>query len=177
MNHDPDVFPTGSRPVLVRARGKQTLALVIRMLNHFKVPFSVLHDADSPYRKDGASNTAWGANEAITKEIGAAKSSGIRVLHRVSVPTFEFVHLPVAIDKDGYAKFASEKDKPWSMVAALGTNELAGMSVRQILNELISPKAPEPPFEGDVLAEVEKAVISWAQQHSPKDPRFFHANG
>jgi len=177
MNHDPDVFPTGSRPVLVRARGKQTLVLVIRMLNHFKVPFSVLHDADTPHRKDGAGNTAWSANGAITEEIGAARSSGIRVVHRVSIPTFELAHLPVSRDEDGYAKFTSDKDKPWNMVAALGTNDGARMSVRQTLNELVSPSAPERPFEGDVLTEVEKAVISWAQQHSPGDPRFFHVVG
>jgi ABC-type branched-subunit amino acid transport system ATPase component len=93
MARNPKEFPIASRPVLVRARGKYTLVLLIRMLSHFKVSFSVLHDADTPFRRDGAGNGAWSANEMILQEIEATRAAGVRVVHRISVPTFELAHL------------------------------------------------------------------------------------
>jgi ABC-type branched-subunit amino acid transport system ATPase component len=173
MSQDQNAFPTSAKPILVRARGKHTLALVIRMLKHFKVSFSVLHDADTPYRRDGAANAAWQANAAILQEIESARSSAVRVVHRISIPTFELDHLPTTSDEAGHAKFTSGKDKPWNMVSALRNDDGAKESVRRVLDELVSANALQPPFKGDVLAQLEKAVTSWAQEHSAGDPRFF----
>ncbi len=58
LNKYPEEFPLSRRPILVRARGKFTLLLVMKILDEFKVPFAILHDADSPYRKDGTQNGA-----------------------------------------------------------------------------------------------------------------------
>ncbi|MFC1833723.1 AAA family ATPase, partial [Thermodesulfobacteriota bacterium] len=62
MENDHGSFPHHNRPVIVRARGKYTLAMLIRMLRHFKVNFAILHDSDSPLRRDGKRNSAWTAN-------------------------------------------------------------------------------------------------------------------
>jgi hypothetical protein len=173
MAHNPEKFPTATRPILVRARGKHTLVLLIRMLRHFKVPFAVLHDADTPFRLDGAANSAWSANHTILQEIDATRTTGLRVVHRISIPSFELNHLPTAKDKNGYVIFAAEKEKPWKMVEALGSNEAVRKSIRGVLDDLVSPDTPESPFESNTFAGLEGAVNAWAQQNSPQDPRFF----
>ncbi len=173
MGQNPGVFPMAAKPVLVRARGKHTLVLLIRMLRHFKVPFSVLHDADTPFRRDGAANGPWSANGAILEEIDATRAVGVRVVHRVSIPSFELAHLPVGRDEDGHAIFPADKEKPWKMVEALRSDEAVRESVRQVLDDLVSPDASEAPFDGDVAAPLEAAVRSWADDNSPDDPRFF----
>jgi len=173
MARDPQQFPTASRPVLVRARGKYTLVLLIRMLRHFKVSFSVLHDADTPFRRDGSANGAWSANEVILHEIANTRAAGVRVVHRVSVPDFELAHLPVATDEQGYAVFASDKEKPWRMVEALKSDAAAREGVRLGLTELLSCEAAETLLTGDGLAGLHEAVIAWANLHSCNDPRFF----
>ena len=175
MGHNPDEFPTAAKPVVVRARGKYTLVLLIRMLRHFKVPFSVLHDTDTPFRRDGSANSAWSANGTILQEIDAARGAGIRVVHRVSIPSFESTHLPIEKDKDGHVIFAADKEKPWRMVEALGAGEAVRKSVRGVLDDLVSTDAPEAACAGDAIAGFEIAVRVWAERNSPNDPRFIAA--
>lgn len=172
MNSDPEGFPMVSRPTLVRARGKQTLALIIRMLRHFKVPFSVLHDSDPPCRIDGSVNPAWTANHTIYMEIQAARQAGIRVVHRVSIPTFELAHLPVEVDEQSRAKFPSDKEKPWKMLSALRSSDDVQRSVRRVLEDLLPGNSDDAPFRGEYSAELRATVDAWAQAHSRDDPRF-----
>jgi hypothetical protein len=145
------------------------------MLSHFKVSFSVLHDSDTPFRRDGAGNGAWSANKMILQEIEATRAAGGRVVHRISVPAFELAHLPVAKDKHGYAIFPSDKEKPWKMVEALKSDEALRESVSQVFDDLVSLHATEMPFERDTLAALQAAVDVWATDHSPNDPRFVAA--
>ena len=95
MNRLPERFPMRSRPLLVRARGKWTFPLIIKILRQFRVLFALLHDTDSPRRCDGKRSGAWKANFDIYQEVCAAREAGIRVVHRVSVPNFEYACLPV----------------------------------------------------------------------------------
>ena len=48
MNSNLPEFPIDGRPLIIRARGKATIPILIKMLTHFKLPFSILHDIDSP---------------------------------------------------------------------------------------------------------------------------------
>jgi len=136
MNMYPDKYPVGERPVLVRARGKYTLRLLVRILSHFKVAFSILHDTDCPVRKDGKRNGAWTANFELHSCIEEARH--VDVVHRVSIPNFEFEHLPVEKDSDGYAKETPSKEKPWRMVEAINSSQAVRESVIRVLDELIS---------------------------------------
>jgi ABC-type branched-subunit amino acid transport system ATPase component len=172
MNRPAGGWPMAGRPLLVRARGKQTLVLLIRMLRHFKVPFSVLHDSDTPYRRDGLANSAWTANAALVQEISNARKAGIRVVHRVSIPAFELAHLPVDKNKAGHAKFPGERDKPWRMLTALAGNPDAATSVQNVLEQLVSRDAAEEPFEGNFDKGLSDRVVEWAGKNSPGDPRF-----
>ncbi len=94
---------------VIRARGKEIIPTIVKMLAHFKVSFSVLHDTDSPCTSKGKANTAWSANMRISNEICKAKQSGLSVIHCSSVPNFELRHL----GKE------SSKDKPWKMYKAV----------------------------------------------------------
>jgi energy-coupling factor transporter ATP-binding protein EcfA2 len=177
MNDDAGAFPMAARPVLVRARGKGTMRLVIRMLRHFGVPFAVLHDTDTPFLRNGRVNPAWSANAGIGEEIAEARAGGIRVVHRVSIPGFELAHVPVAKDGEGHAEFPKDRDKPWKMLSALKGAEKVRASVRAVLAELVSDKSPEAISEGDVLAVLGKLVQDWGRENSAGDARVFGKPG
>ncbi len=172
MNKYPDQFPLSRKPVLVRARGKHTMLLIMQILSEFRVPFAILHDADSPLRSDGKANGSWDANVKIHEAIGRIRKQGVRVVHRVSMPGFEYVHLPLQHSKDGELIETSPKDKPWRIVQAIKEDEKVAASILSVLTDLISSESGESPypdnFEKMLLAEVQ----AWAKIHCPKDLRF-----
>jgi predicted ATPase len=172
MNKYPDQFPISQKPVLVRARGKHTILLIMRILGQFLVPFAVLHDADIPYRKDGMANPAWTANMAIYKAIQDIRARGVRVVHRVSIPAFEYVHLPLLLDKNEHLIETSAKDKPWRIVDAMRKDTKVEASIFSVLNDLTSSDSQESPFGADYERHITDAVNKWADQYCPRDPRF-----
>ncbi|WP_231111319.1 toprim domain-containing protein, partial [Mycobacterium avium] len=74
---------------IVRARGKAVLVPLIKMLNHFKADFGIVHDIDWPYRRDGSNNGSWTLNTIIRNEIIKCRNNGKKVYHRWSAPDFE----------------------------------------------------------------------------------------
>jgi putative ATP-dependent endonuclease of the OLD family len=172
MNMNPDDFPAAKRPVLVRARGKSALGLVIKMLKHFKVSFAVLHDADSPRRRDNKANSAWTANGDLHQDIKKTREAGVRVVHRVSVPYFEMVHLSDDTVDEDLVRDARDKEKPWRARQAVISNPAVETSVRSVLDELTSKVAREEPFEGDFADGIKAAVQTWAAENAPDDVRY-----
>ncbi|MDY6835024.1 MAG: AAA family ATPase [Chloroflexota bacterium] len=172
MNSCPDDFPANKRPTLVRARGKYTLKLLIKILREFKVPFSVLHDADYPVRADGASNNAWSANSQIYDEITETRSCSVDVIHRVSVPNFEFAHAQVEVNENGHAKQTPAKDKPWKFLDGMKSTTKVESSVKTILNELLADGSTQEPFEGQFNERLREETIAWAAANSPGDPKY-----
>lgn len=78
------------RAAIVRARGKGILPGLVKMLRHFRVPFSIIHDVDWPRTSDGTkANSMWTTNQTIYDELQACRADGITVRHRCSVPDFE----------------------------------------------------------------------------------------
>ncbi|HOM61621.1 MAG TPA: AAA family ATPase [Anaerohalosphaeraceae bacterium] len=158
-----DEYPMGTRPLLIRSRGKDTICLIIKILNHFKVPYSVLHDADSPKTKRGEKkNSAWSANKRIYNDILDGRKKGIRIIHRVSIPNFELQHC----GKE------EESEKPYKMAKAVQEDPAIKESIKQILDALNSSEASEGPFEGDYLDSLKKRVREWAQVNASDDLRF-----
>ncbi len=172
LNKYPEEFPLSKRPILVRARGKFTLLLVMKILDESKVPFAILHDADSPYRKDGTQNGAWKANENIISAIEDIRKKGIRVVHRVSMPHFECAHLPVIIGKGGFLEDTDLKDKPWRAFVELRSDQKVEASVLSVLRDLLNPEAEEKPFQGDFMSGLLDRVQQWAKKNCPEDRRF-----
>lgn len=172
MRLSSEEFPIQSRPLLVRARGKWTMPLVIKMLAHFKVPFSLLHDADSPKRRDGGQNGAWTANMELYAAIGEARKVGVRVVHRVSTPNFEYVHLPIQKAADGSLQKLNNDEKPWKMNEAITKDARIRDSVKEVLKNLMSLETKEEPYDEAFEAGLKNAVKSWVAVHGVTDARY-----
>ena len=141
MRLNESVYPIVQRPLIVRARGKVTIAILVKMLAHFKIEFSVLHDIDFQKAKDGNVNPAYSINKKIAEEIARAREAGISVIHRCSCPNFEKHHgmdLP-------------KKDKPFESWKAVRNIENVRNSVLDLLKALITTQpanATLPPEDG-----------------------------
>lgn len=172
MNKYPDQFPISRKPVLVRARGKLTMLLIMRILSEFRISFAVLHDADTPLRRDGSRSGSWTANTEIYDAIRAIRVQGVRVVHRISVPVFEYAHLPLQYDKNGELLETSPKDKPWRTVKAIQQDQKAEASILAALTDLTSSGSEESLYGDDFEKTLLHDVQKWASEHCPKDPRF-----
>lgn len=160
MQQHPQRFPRPDlRPLLIRARGKEILPLLVRLVAHFRVPFAVLHDVDSPLRADGKANSAWSANKRIHEEIEAARvrDPALRVVHRVALPDFE--------RQFGQPERSSEK--PWEMWCAVLEGSEVAEKVAGLLEELISPAAVPTPFDGDFMTQLTSRVAGAQAQPQP----------
>ncbi len=165
MNSDAAKYPTTSRPLLLRARGKATISALVRILTHFKVGFCVLHDIDSPRTKTGKrKNSAYTVNKTITEAIATARQKNIRSVHRCSCPNFEQHHgmeLP-------------EKDKPFETWTAVRDKLEIKKSAKQVLAQLLDSAVAAPSPENDALdgSHYESFVKDWAAQNAADDPAF-----
>ncbi len=130
MRLDEANYPIDQRPLIVRARGKASIAILVKMLAHFKIGFSVLHDIDSPKTKEGdKTSPAYSINKNIANAISATRSTGISVIYRCSCPNFEQHHgmeLP-------------KKDKPFESWKAVRDVEEVRNSVLKLL-KILAPK-------------------------------------
>lgn len=142
--------------VVVPARGKALLAPLAKVARHFKVGFGIVHDADTPFRKDGARNGMWTENEKIRAQIDAARAEGCTVAHKVSVLDFERF---LGGDELG-------KDKPFSAYARIkGAPELQAQ-VRELFEALRPEDNRDPTFAKEgvpYIAALKAAVMAWAK--------------
>lgn len=132
------------RPLLVRAHGKSTICLLIKILRHFKMPFSVIHDSDYPCRKNGKINSAWTVNSNIFSEIEDTRKAGIRVMHKVSIPYFELAYNGIEVDDNGDIVDADYKDKPWNMLMRITNDDCTKSSIKEIFKELCNTTSTTP---------------------------------
>jgi ABC-type branched-subunit amino acid transport system ATPase component len=160
MDGEAEKFPISTRPLIIRARGKMTIPLLIRMLTHFKVDFSVLHDIDAPRTDSGAKSGAYTANETITAQVAAGRSLGIKITHRFSCPEFERKH----------GMTLSMKDKPYEAWKAVCKNAAVGSNVSNTLVALSTVEKEGQESEDGSLYE--KALKEWVAKNAAKDPRF-----
>jgi len=158
---------------IIRARGKAILPALIRMLHHFKVDFSVVHDIDWPYsRKTGNAAAMWTINESIYGEIKAARDSGLRVRHRCSIPDFERYL--------GYEELG--KEKPLEAHLKITKDEALKEKVRALFQDLRAGNEDQPfgfnPNAGTAFNEfLKERLQDWAGQHGEADdPRLTGEN-
>lgn len=163
MNQDLDTYPMERRPLIVRARGKATIATLVKMLTHFKIDFSVLHDIDAPRTRDGAkANSAYSLNTTIADSVDAARKQGAWVTYRCSCPNFERDH----------AMTLPKKDKPYESWKAVRDEESIRNSVRAVLDALCEVPAVEaavPPQDG---RNFESLLKSWIKDKGVDSPAF-----
>lgn len=162
MRFDKDNYPVAQHPLIVRARGKDAIIILVKMLTHFKINFAVLHDIDSPKTKDGAKNSsAYSANKRITDAIAIARNQGIQVVHRCSCPNFEQHH---SMD-------LPSKDKPYASWKAVCENAEIRESVLNVLNSLLPPTSQPDESEKDG-ANYENLLKAWVQTNNVNDVAF-----
>lgn len=166
MNNFPE-YSLSQRPVLIRARGKDTINLIIRMLQNFKVTYSVLHDSDFATK-----GVAWSANERIYSSVQESRKHGCKVIHRFSIPTFEFQHLPIVYDKNKKIKEHADKEKPWNFISKMKNSEVIKKTVKGVFDELFSDTAIEDQFNKDTIKSLTNEVNRWTKKYCPKDERF-----
>lgn len=81
---------------ILNCLGKGNIVTVSKILNHFSVPYSILHDSDNPTTtKQGAKvrNGAWTNNAKIIEEVNKGREKGINIKTFVSIPNFEGEYL------------------------------------------------------------------------------------
>jgi putative ATP-dependent endonuclease of the OLD family len=163
MNMDPTTWPFADRPVLVRARGKDLMVPIIRMLAHFKVPFSILHDSDVFRTKSDTRSSAWSANERLYVELLAAQVAGVPVRHGISVPNFE--------GSNG-RDWESSSGKPWGFVAELRQSSQLRDKVVSLLSELNSNATEELQGKDEFMASLTDKVKKWGSENVPENSKF-----
>lgn len=172
MKIESDKYHINCKPILIRARGKYTIIPLIKMLSHFKVNFSVLHDSDYPKNKKGQVNNVWSGNQNIYDEIQNARAQGVRVVHRTSISTFEVAHDKIELDEQGNYISGSSKDKPWLMYQKVKDNNDIKKSVEKVLDDLIDGECNEEPFDKPFLESLSEKFTAWVTENEIKDLRF-----
>lgn len=156
-------FSSAERPakkgrVIVRAGGKGTIPLVLRILRQFKIPHFLLHDVDSPKTKDGKKkNSAYSINETILAEVKATQALKIPITHRVSVPNFERAH----------GVSATGRGKPLDAVKLLKDDADFKTKIGTLLNEVSGGSPNQAPGEN-----YEALLKSWIAENKIDDPQF-----
>ncbi len=143
----------------VRARGKALIIPLIKVLRHFKIPFGVLHDSDSPYVDSGNASGAWTENGKIWEEIDKTRKLGIVVRHRISVPDFERkMTLPEGTD-----------GKPLAMYLQVQAQPQMQDAVESLMQELLNGEDCCPvggaSDKADFAAKLLKVVSDWASDN------------
>lgn len=150
-----------NRVTVIRARGKAILAPLVKVMEHFKIDFGIVHDCDSPFKKNGDKNGMWKENQKIRDAILKARSAGVTVRHRVSIPDFERF---LGGDEES-------KDKPLTAYRRISDEAGLGAAVQQILIELLNSEQHEPfdreafPEGSDYLDALGRKVGNWAREN------------
>lgn len=119
---------------IIRARGKAILVPLIKILNHFGQPYSVLHDADTPQIcKAGKmqTNSMWSENEKIK---AAVEASNAKVLLVAAIKDFE----TALFDQE------TTRDKPYTTWKRLQESDDKLLIVYNLLKSLVHHCKPIP---------------------------------
>lgn len=144
---------------VVRARGKYTIIALCKILNQFKCPYSVLHDADTQRvkaKKGGtAANPAWPANRQILDEVNKAAAGSVRL--GASLHTFEVAMFGELVSGE----------KPYAAWLRVRSDAGARAKITELLDFLVgnSDKCPI-----GVMPWADEAVLAEAvKQFEPAD--------
>ena len=152
------------RVTVIRARGKAILVPIIKVLTHFKIDFGIVHDTDSPFKKNGHNNGMWSENEKIRTTILHARAAGVVARHRISVPDFERF----------LGGEEESKDKPLNTYLVVARDDGLAQRVQELMTELLVSSQHEPFPDGalgeaDYLPWLNKVVQVWANENGVSD--------
>ena len=149
--------------MILRARGKATIPILIKMVTHFRLDFAVLHDIDSPRIVGGArKNAAYSVNAGIVAAVGSARASGLKVAHRCSCPDFEQQH----------GMQLQDKDKPFQAWKTVRESAPVRASVRVVLDDLIAVGQDNGPAHPEDGKGYEAKLRTWADKKAAGNPAY-----
>lgn len=152
------------RVTVIRARGKAILVPLIKVMTHFRIDFGVVHDTDTPFKRNGHRNGMWTENEKIRNAVLNARAAGISARHRVSIPDFE--------------RFLGgeevSKDKPLQTYLTVANDDQLAQRVQLLMADLLEAPQHEPFPDGelantDYLSWLNTIVQSWAADNGVSD--------
>ena len=156
-------YPVDGRPLIIRARGKATIATLVKMLTHFKISFSVMHDIDAPRTENGQKvNSAYTVNTRISEVVQTARQAGISVNYRCSCPNFEQHH----------GMTLPSKDKPYEAWRTVREVDAIRASVRTIFDALLSPSLGEDAVAKSDGLQYESQLKAWIEANKVDRPAF-----
>lgn len=172
MELEPQKYPVSNRPILIRARGKFTILPLMKMLNHFKVDFSVLHDSDYPKTADGKNLGVWTGNQQIRDAISNYRAQGRKIVHRISISTFEIEIKGPKVGGDGSIILPSSKDKPFEFYTLIKSDPIIKERTESLLAQLSYVNSNPEPFEEKTAADLDSVFSDWVTLHGISDIRF-----
>lgn len=139
---------------IVNCRGKANIPMFQKILNHFGISYTVLHDLDSPKakRKDKwIANSMWTINNKILEEAQKGKNSKVIV----SIPDFE----------GQFFGYLQKGDKPYNAIKELedSANSDAKAELKSILHDTLSA-------EFSRVVSSKERYIEFAKEHSKSHP-------
>jgi len=148
--------------------GKANIVTVSKILNHFKVPYKILHDSDNPTvikTISGVStkvkNGAWTNNHKIIEEAKKGIDKGIDVKIFASVPNFE----------GEFLKTEGKKSKPYeawkffSTEMKTNTNEEVKRFVKFLFYAYGDPEVANCELEYSSIEELEGKVLEYINEN------------
>ncbi|KAA0564642.1 AAA family ATPase [Bacillus sp. CH30_1T] len=146
INNEGDFFKDTH---VIRARGKATIASLVKILNHFNCSYSVLHDSDTPLNKNKGKSAAWGTNNNILNSV-KRHSTPEKVRLVSSIKNFESAFLSKEVSSD----------KPYNALMELTRDDEAYKSIRELLHALYNHdhNLPKGAMEWDHISQLEEAI-------------------
>lgn len=90
---DEDHIPAATKPHVINCLSKTNIVTFSKVLAHFSISHFIVHDADSPTKKDGSKSGIWTQNERIWEQIVVArKKHDCAVSRYVMRDNFEDAH-------------------------------------------------------------------------------------
>lgn len=144
--------PGGKQAHVVNCLGKANLPMFCRILNQFKMPYTVIHDSDSPRNSNGKGNAMWTLNDRIHE---AAIPAARRIAH---VPHFEGHY------------FAQELsgNKPFRALQVLTDGNTTSPRIGELKALAQTAVAGGSPCEVADAAQVVERVKAWVAANNPQ---------
>lgn len=154
--------------------GKGNIVTVSKILNHFKVPYSILHDSDNPTTmREGKKirNGAWTNNEKIIEEVEIGRVKGIDIKTFVSIPNFEGEFL------EG-VKGSSKPFEAWKYFKEDNLNTKRFINLLKYITDDSVLSCPNEYNEiTQIITRVEQHIIDKElHEHNHWDIDYFYAN-
>ncbi|MFG6114603.1 ATP-dependent endonuclease [Halobacillus sp. MO56] len=160
---------------ILNCLGKSNIVTVSKILNHFSVPYSILHDSDNPTTlKKGKKvrNGAWTNNEKIIDEVTKGKQRGLEIKTFISIPNFEGEFL------DGI-KGSSKPYEAWKYFKEENFNTIRFLDLIQYILKEGSVTSCDNEYVDmtSIIKKVNQHIIdNDLQEHDLWDMEYYYAN-